>query len=168
MHLAPHGSHYCHRLLRKGAIQAACCPPQQSCTSKGCMRSEVDKGHETCSGPCVQGRSTYFGMPLPRMCMTPVLPSVVAQRLWLCGDARVRPGVSGLGRCVRLEPNGDAVRWVTDTSCEGEPAQDAEAMVAAAAKLDLVANEFCRGVHGMLTCTRITVRGPSLLGRTLS
>ena len=52
------------------------------------------------------------------------------------------------------------MRWVTDVSEGPEPVQKADAMVEAAAKLDLVANEFCNGVHGMLACTRIEVIAP--------
>ena len=33
------------------------------------------------------------------------------RRLWLTGDLAERPGVIGMGRCLRYEPGGDLVHW---------------------------------------------------------
>lgn len=84
------------------------------------------------------------------------------QRLWLCGDAARRPGVLGMGRCVRTEPGGNAIRfllhWSTGAAAEGADEEATGRLVAAAAKLDLVANVFRDGVHGGLVMTRLQVR----------
>jgi hypothetical protein len=80
-----------------------------------------------------------------------------AQRLWLCGDVHERPGVLGMARCVRREPNGDAVRCVLDMG----GGLGAEAMVATAARLDLATNVFQGGVHGALMSSplQVSLRG---------
>ena len=84
-----------------------------------------------------------------------------AQRLWLAGNARQRPGVIGAARCARLEPLGDCIRFVMDLGGGAEePDLDARAMVAAAARLDLVSNVFRGGVHGSLVMVPIDVRAP--------
>jgi hypothetical protein len=86
------------------------------------------------------------------------------QRLWLAGDARQRPGVIGAARCARLEPLGDCIRFVMDLGGGvGEPDLDAGAMVAAAARLDLVSNVFQGGKHGSLVMLPINVRAPPVL-----
>ena len=59
-----------------------------------------------------------------------------------------------MARCVRREPNGDAVRCVVDMGSSG---RSAEGMVAAAARLDLVSNAFKDGVHGALVSSRLQV-----------
>ena len=79
------------------------------------------------------------------------------QALWLAGDAIERAGTLGLARCARLDPNGDVVRFVYRMGA-GEPHLDASAMVAAAAKLDLVANVFQGGAHGTLANRRLEAR----------
>ena len=94
-----------------------------------------------------------------------------AQRLWLVGDAEQRPGVIGLSKCARMEPGGDAVRFAYDMGGAGGAKLGDEAMVAAAAKLDMVCNIFQDGVHGILDDRRFEANPatfnelPTQLGR---
>ena len=80
-----------------------------------------------------------------------------SQALWLAGDAIERPGLLGLARCARLDPNGDVIRFVYRMGT-GKPHLEPSAMVAAAAQLDLVSNVFQDGQHGTLGFTRLEAR----------
>jgi fatty acid synthase len=93
----------------------------------------------------------------------------VRPRLWLWGDLRDRAGVLGLGRCMRLEPHGNCVRFALDTShpCSALTAAPAakaaavvlsgEEMVEIAGKLDMVSNVFRDGRHGTILSSVIEV-----------
>lgn len=97
--------------------------------------------------------------------VTPTQP-----RLWLWGNLRERAGVLGLGRCMRLEPRGDYVRWALDmtghpsstlTAAPGtkpaEPSLDAHEMLEIAGPLNMVSNVFKNGRHGTMVTTRVEV-----------
>jgi fatty acid synthase len=87
------------------------------------------------------------------------------------GNLRNRAGAIGLGRCMRLEPRGDYVRFILDmvhlssltaTAAAAKPAVtalDGDDMVELASSLDLVSNVFKDGRHGTIVTTTIKVGG---------
>lgn len=90
--------------------------------------------------------------------------------MWLCGDLQDRPGVIGLGRCIRLEARGEYVRWAFDmthpssaltaapAAMSAAPVLDAQKMLEIAAPLDLISNVFNNGRHGTFYAPKTGVR----------
>ena len=90
-------------------------------------------------------------------------------RLWLTGSLQSNPGVLGLVRCARMEPQGKLLRCVFDASTRfslhaqsrGASGNDSDADLAAlvqqARHLDLITNVFVDGQHGSYRSLRVPV-----------